>query len=243
MSETLKFCFSVIFSVLCITAVSQDSESLEKPLTRYFHLGPLLSIPVYDYADTDPENDDAGFANTGFGISFGYKEFLDQSPGYLHIGFDAIYQSTTLFTEAADYIESTGLYDVSKVKNPTYVSFPLKTGLGLGTRKENNNFYIEALVGFTLTKMFEGSMNLKQVVPIPGGGQGTAKSETKWGQTITYGGEIGYMPNDHFALSVEFVQVHEAALDYKLRGILSGSKWTMYQQMFNIKAQLVLGKR
>jgi hypothetical protein len=240
----IRILLSTLLSFLTFYAFCQNgTKDSGKALNRYFHIGPLVSIPAFDYADTDIENDYSGFARTGYGISFGYKEFLDKSPGYLHLGFDAIYQPTTLYSEAEKFFESTGDYAASQVENPAYLSFPMKTGLGLGTRKVNNNFYIEALLGFTLTKMLKGSMHVEQLMPISGDERGTVRTETKWGQVVTFGGEIGYMPNDRFAISVEYIQAHDATIDYISRGVVSGSDWTMHQQMFNLKAQFILGKR
>lgn len=241
MKETL---FILIFVLCSSWLVCQESaEESGKPLNKYFHVGPLVSIPAFDYADTDIESDYSGFARTGYGISFGYKEFLDKSPGYLHLGFDAIYQPTRIYSEAEKFFESTGDYAASRVENPAYLSFPLKAGLGLGTRKTKNNFYIEALVGFTFTKMLEGSMFIEQLMPISGDERGTVYTETKWGHVVTFGGELGYLPNDRFAISVEYVQAHDAAIDFISRGVISGSDWTMHQQMFNLKFQFVFLKR
>jgi len=241
MKETI---FILIFALCSSCLVCQEStDESGKPLNKYFHVGPLVSMPVFDYADTDLENDYSGFAKTGFGISFGYKEFLDKSPGYLHLGFDAIYQPTCIYSEAEEFLEATGAYSIRRVENPAYLSFPLKAGLGLGTRRAKHNFYLEALVGFTITKMLEGRMNIEQSMPQLGDGSGTSFSETKWGQIVTFGGEIGYMPNDRFAISVEYVQAHDAAIDFISSGVIRESDWTMHQQMFNLKFQFVFLKR
>jgi len=241
----MKEALFILFFALCSPwLLCQESiEGSGKPLNKYFHLGPLVSIPAFDYADSDIENYYAGFAKTGYGISFGYKEFLDKSPGYLHLGFDAIYQPTRLYSEAEEFLEATGAYSIRRVENPAYLTFPLKAGLGLGSRREKHNFYVEALVGFTLTKMLKGSMRVEQFMPMLGDGIGTSISETKWGHVVTFGGEIGYMPNDRFAISVEYIQAHDAAIDFISSGVISGTDWTMHQQMFNVKAQFILGRR
>jgi len=239
-----QFFVFLICVVGSIPVYSQETDyDTGKSLNRYFHIGPLISIPVYDYARTDIENEYSGFAKTGYGISFGYKEFLDESPGYLHIGFDALYQPTSIYSEAEEFLEGTGAYSIERVENPSYLSFPLKTGLGLGTRKEENNFYLEFLVGFTITKMLEGSMYIERMMPLLGDGKGTSYSETKWGQIISFGGEIGYMPNDKLLFSVEYVQAHDGAIDFISSGVISGSDWTMHQQMFNLKLQFIFLKR
>ena len=178
----IRILLSALFFFLTFYAICQDdSQSSDKPLNRYFHVGPLVSIPAFDYADTNIENDYAGLARTGYGISFGYKEFLQKSPGYLHIGLDAIYQPTSIYSEAEKFFESKGNYAVRNVNNPAYISVPIKTGLGLGTRKLEHNFCIEALVGFTVTKMLEGSMFIEQIMPVPGDERATVYTETKWG--------------------------------------------------------------
>lgn len=240
----IRILLSTVLSLLtCYAFCQNDTKDSGKALNRYFHIGPLVSVPAFDYADTDIENDYSGLARTGYGISFGYKEFLEKSPGYLHLGFDAIYQPTSIYSEAEEFLAATGGYSISRVRNPAYLSFPLKAGLGLGTRKAENNFYLEVLMGFTLTKMLEGSMYIEQLMPLLGDGKGTSYSETKWGHAVTFGGEIGYMPNDRFSISVEYVQAHDAAIDFISSGVISGTDWTMHQQMFNLKAQFVLGRR